>query len=312
MKALEVIGLSKTYKNKGKKFEAVKGIDFSIEEGEIFGFLGPNGAGKTTTINMIIGILKKDKGSIKILGKEFDENKEEIKNIINVASAYHNLTDVLSVRENLNVYAKLYNVKNPGEKIDHLLKQFELTQLKNKAVSHLSSGEKTRVALCESLINDPKILLLDECTVGLDPDIAEKTRSYLKKYCKENKTTVLFTSHYMFEVEELCNRIAFIKKGKIIRTDTAKNLKNMIKTQIIELTIKEKKDKVTELLKTKNLNIIKENPTIIFEIDSNKHNVSKLIAEIIENEVEIEDMHIKKPSLSDIFIKISREENEIK
>jgi len=105
----------------------------------------------------------------------------------------------------------------------------------------------------------------------------------------------------------LCNRIAFIKKGKIIRTDTAKNLKNMIKTQIIELTIKEKKDKVTELLKTKNLNIIKENPTIIFEIDSNKHNVSKLIAEIIENEVEIEDMHIKKPSLSDIFIKISRE-----
>tara|TARA_Y100000310_G_C20667941_1_gene808649 strand:- start:901 stop:1827 length:927 start_codon:yes stop_codon:yes gene_type:complete len=306
-KALEVKGLSKTYKNKGKKFEAVKGISFDIEEGEIFGFLGPNGAGKTTTINMIIGILKKDKGSIKVLGKEFEENKEEIKNMINVSSAYHNLTNVLSVRENLKVYARLYHVKNPEERINELLKQFELLELKDKHVSHLSSGEKTRVALCKALINNPKILLLDECTVGLDPDIAEKTRNYIKKYCEENKTTVLFTSHYMFEVEELCNRIAFIKKGKIIKTDTAKNLKNMIKTQIIELTIKEKKDKVKQLLKNKNLSLIKEDPTIIFEIDANEHNISKLIAEIIKNEIEIEDIHIKKPTLSDIFIKISRE-----
>ena len=111
----------------------------------------------------------------------------------------------------------------------------------------------------------------------------------------------------MFEVEELCNRIAFIKKGRIIKTDTAKNLKNMIKTQIIELTIKENKNKVKNLLKTKNLNILKEEPTIIFEIDAKEHNISKLIAEIIKNEIEIEDIHIKKPTLSDIFIKISRE-----
>jgi ABC-2 type transport system ATP-binding protein len=306
--AVEVRGLTKTYKSFRKKFKAVDNLSFNIKEGEIFGLLGPNGAGKTTTINMIIGILKKDGGKIKILGKDFDENKEELKNIMNVASAYHSLTFVLSVYENLKVYAKLYSVKDYKSKIDELLKEFGIEELKHKKISYLSSGEKTRVALCKALLNDPKILLLDECTVGLDPDISEKTRNYIKKYCSDNKITILFTSHYMFEVEELCDRIAFMSKGKIIKLDTAKNIKKMIKKEVIELNLLKDYPKVKEILKEKGLNIISyESNNLIFEINE-KHNISEIIADILKNGIKIEDIHIKKPTLSDIFIKISRGE----
>ncbi len=306
--AIEVKGLVKSYKVKGKMFKAVDGISFNIKQGEIFGLLGPNGAGKTTTINMIIGVLTKDKGSIKILGKNFEENKEELKNLMNVSSAYHNLTDVLSVRENLIVYAKLYGVKDYKKRIEHLLEQFGITHLKDKQVQYLSSGERTRLALCKSLINKPKILLLDECTVGLDPDIAEKTREYIKNYCKENKSTIIFTSHYMYEVEELCNRIAFMGKGKIIKIDSAKNLKKMIKKQVIELTLLKKYPKLRKFLAEKGIDLLSAKANnVIFEISA-KHNISELIADILKKGIKIKDIHIQKPTLSDIFIKISREE----
>lgn len=306
--AIEVRGLVKHYKSKGRVFKAVNGVSFSVQEGEIFGLLGPNGAGKTTTINMITGILKKDKGSIKILGKNFDENKEELKNLMNVSTAYHSLTSVLTIYENLKVYAKIYGVKNFNERIDELLNKFGLEDLKKKQVTYLSSGEKTRLALCKALINKPKILLLDECTVGLDPDMADKTRKYLKKYCKENKTTIIFTSHYMYEVEELCNRIAFLSKGKILMIDNSKGLKKMIKKQVIELTLSKKHDELKKILEEKGMNILfADSKDIIFEVDTD-HNISELIALILKRGIKIDDIHIKKPTLSDIFIKISREE----
>ena len=306
--AIEVRGLTKIYKSKGKIFKAVDNINFDIKKREIFGLLGPNGAGKTTTINMILGVLSKDKGSVKILGKDFDQNKEELKNIMNVASAYHSLTTALSIMENLIVYARLYGVKNPKKRINHLLEQFKLTHLKDKQVSFLSSGEKTRLALCKALLNKPRILLLDECTVGLDPDIAEKTREYIQKYCKENKTTMIFTSHYMYEVEELCNRIAFMSRGKIVKIDTAHNLKKKIKKQIIELKIIKKHPEIKSILEKKGINILSaKSNNIIFEIDA-KHNISELISFILKKGIKIQDIHIKKPTLSDVFINIARQE----
>src|SRR3989338_1471038 len=225
MYAIEVKNLVKTFESKGKKFRAVNNVSFNVKKGEIFGLLGPNGAGKTTTLNILNGLLTKDSGTVKLLGYDLGDNWEYVRNKVNVATAYYSLSEVLTIAQNLKVYAKLYGVKNHATRIQDLLKTFELEDLANKKIVHLSSGERTRVALCKGFINNPEVLFLDECTVGLDPDIAEKTRMFIKDYQKQNATTIVFTSHYMYEVEELCRRIAFMDKGKLLKVDTADNFK---------------------------------------------------------------------------------------
>ena len=183
MFAIEVINLRKTY----GKVVAVDDVSFKVKKGEIFGFLGVNGAGKTTTINMITGLLQKDSGTIKILNHDPEEAWEYVKNRINVSTAYYPLSDALTIRQNLRIYAKIYGVKNVEQKIMSLMQQFELSHLADRKVADLSSGERTRTALCKGLINDPEVLFLDECTVGLDPDIAEKTRRIIKNYQQKRK-----------------------------------------------------------------------------------------------------------------------------
>ena len=192
MDYIEVYNLVKTFKEKGKEIIAVDGISFKVRKGEIFGLLGPNGAGKSTTINILTGLVEKDSGTVKILGFEPEKNWEFVKNNSNVATAYSWLSDVLTIRQNLRVYAKLYGVKNYEEKINELLRLFELDDIADRKIVRLSSGENTRVVLCKGLINNPKVLFLDECTVGLDPDIADKTRSTIKDY--QQKMTALSCS----------------------------------------------------------------------------------------------------------------------
>lgn len=304
---IEVKNLKKTFHSGKKKVIAVNNISFKVKKGEIFGLLGANGAGKTTTINMLTGLLKEDKGEIKILGHNPEEKWEEVKNNINVSTAYFPLSDVLTVRQNLRIFAKIYNVKNGEKKIDELLEKFELTKLANRKVIELSSGEMTRTVLCKGLINDPKVLFLDECTVGLDPDIAEKTRTIIKNYQKENNCTILFTSHYMYEVEELCDRIAFMDKGKIIKISTAKRLKKTIKKHTVELTVKENLPKLKKFLANKNIDILfAKNNTIIFEVSCKKDKIYRILNRIFTKGFMLSDLHIKKPTLDDIFIKIAR------
>src|SRR3989338_8946404 len=172
MNYIDVSNLVKTFREKGRIIKAVDNISFSVRKGEIFGLLGPNGAGKSTTINILTGLLEKDSGTVRILGFEPERNWEFVKNNSNVATAYSWLSDVLSIRQNLRVYAKLYGVKNYEQKITELLELFELKDIADRKIIRLSSGENTRAVLCKGLINDPKVLFLDECTVGLDPDIA--------------------------------------------------------------------------------------------------------------------------------------------
>ena len=304
---IEVNNLRKEFREKRKKVIAVDDVSFAVKHGEIFGLLGVNGAGKTTTINMITGLLKKDAGEIKILGLDPEKNWEEVKNKMNVSTAYFPLSDILTIRQNLRVYAKIYGIRNVEQRIDELLELFELKPLQNRRVIALSSGEKTRTALCKGLINKPSVLFLDECTVGLDPDIAEKTRQIIVDYRKEHDATILFTSHYMHEVEELCDRIAFMDKGKIITIATADELKKTIKKQVIKITVKDKAKELKKFLSSEDVEVLfAEDNTLIFEASYEKDKVYKVLNKIFTKGFLLSDLHIKKPTLDDIFIKFAR------
>lgn len=305
MDPIVVHNLCKTFEN----VKAVDDVSFSVKKGEIFGLLGANGAGKTTTINMISGLTKQDSGTVHILGKTQEEDWELVKNNSNVSTAYYPLSDVLSIRQNLRIYAKIYGVKRREEKIDQLLKDFELTKLGDRRVRALSSGEKTRTVLCKGFINDPQVLFLDEATVGLDPDIAEKTRNLIRQYQKQNNATILFTSHYMFEVEELCKRIAFMDKGKILRIATADQLKKAIKHYTVEIAVKNNLPKLKQLIQKEDVNVLfAKNNTLIFEVEYKKDRVYKILNKVFKQGFLLSDLHIKKPTLDDIFIKIARRE----
>ena len=209
---LEVINLSKSYNAK----EAVKDISFKINRNEIIGILGPNGCGKTTTIGMILGLLKPSEGKVLINGIEIENNRVDLLNKLNFISPYIELPKKLTVRQNLEVYGRLYDIKNLKGKIDYLCEKLRLNELINKITGELSSGQKNRVSLAKSIINDPTVLLLDEPTASLDPETGDFVRNFLEEYQKENQTSILLASHNMIEVERLCSSVLMMNNGSII------------------------------------------------------------------------------------------------
>ncbi|MAF80251.1 ABC transporter ATP-binding protein [bacterium] len=221
---IEVKNLRKEFPAKGKDAIAVDGISFGIERGSITGLLGPNGAGKTTTIQMMLDIITPTSGEIRIFGKNMRKNREEILGKVNFSSPYVSMPYNLTVWENLATFARLYGVSDLRGKISGLARQFEIEDLLPKKTSALSTGQMTRLSMVKSLLNDPKLLLLDEPTSSLDPDIADKTRKLLKKIQKERGITILYTSHNMAEIEELCDRIIFLQKGRIVDDGTPKQI----------------------------------------------------------------------------------------
>ena len=219
------IKIKNLYKNY-KRFEAVKNLNFEIKKGSITGLLGPNGCGKTTTIGMILGLIRPTKGQVLINNKdiEIEKNRISVLEKMNFISPYVELPKKLSVKENLIVYGKLYEVKNLQNRINTLCDDLNLKEFLNKKTGELSSGQKNRVSLAKSLINYPEILLLDEPTASLDPDTGDYVRSYIENYAKKNNTTILLASHNMSEVERLCENIMMMKQGKIIDEGTCEEL----------------------------------------------------------------------------------------
>ena len=212
-------------KNYGKN-EAVKGISFNIKEDEILGLLGPNGSGKTTTIGMLLGLLKPTSGEILINGQKLEGNRIEILEQINFISPYIELPKKLTVKQNLTVYGKLYKINNINERIEFLSEKLRLEELLNNITGELSSGQKNRVSLAKALINEPKVLLLDEPTASLDPEVGDFVRSFLEDYKKEKKISILLASHNMNEVTRLCKSILMMKDGIIIDEGNPKELIN--------------------------------------------------------------------------------------
>ncbi|MBD1134317.1 ABC transporter ATP-binding protein [Pelagibacterales bacterium SAG-MED48] len=218
--SIEVINLSKSYKSK----QAVNNINFKINENEIVGLLGPNGCGKTTTIGMILGLLKPTSGQVLINGIDIEKNKISLLHKMNFISPYIELPKKLTVKQNLTVYGKLYNINNLNDRINYLSNKLRLNDLLDKITGELSSGQKNRASLAKALINEPTVLLLDEPTASLDPETGDFIRTFLENYKKEKKIAVLLASHNMDEVKRLCGSVLMMNDGNIIDRGTPDDL----------------------------------------------------------------------------------------
>jgi len=239
--SLEIIQLSKVYNSK----EVVKNISFTISKNEIIGILGPNGCGKTTTIGMILGLLKPSYGKVLINGIEIESKRVEILEKINFISPYIELPKKLTVKQNLEVYGRLYDVKNLKSKIEYLSEELRLNEFINKITGELSSGQKNRVSLAKSIINDPEVLLLDEPTASLDPETGDFVRSFLEKYQKDRGASILLASHNMSEVERLCSSVLMMNNGVIIdRGSPEKLIKKHGRKNMEEVFLKLTREKI--------------------------------------------------------------------
>ncbi len=228
--AIELRNLTKVFNG----FKAVDDASFEVMPGEILGLLGPNGAGKTTIIHMLVGLTTPTAGSIRMFGLDLAAHRERILDHVNFSSSYVSMPYSLTVAECLKVFARLYNVRRPGPRIDELLATFGMSEVRNKQVRHLSTGQQTRLNLAKAFINDPRILLLDEPTASLDPDIADKTRSLLVQVAEQKKTSILYTSHNMREMEKISARVVFMHKGKIIATGRPSEVVRKFRGQDLE------------------------------------------------------------------------------
>lgn len=305
MKVLEVKNLTKKF----GRFTAVKDVSFSLKEGEILGLLGPNGAGKTTTIDMLLGLIKPTAGTINIFGEPFEENRSELLKQMNFSAAYVNLPWRLKVWENLYTFARLYEVDNFPEKVDRLLNEFKIKNLKDRMTDSLSSGQLTRLYLCKAFINDPKLLLLDEPTAFLDPDVADLTRKYIVDKVKRTRSSVLFTSHNMAEVTEICDRVIFLNHGKIVAHDTPSGLAKKIKYCRVKLLFPTlKKESVKNLLVNYQYQFKWNNSEVSVEVPEEK--VGQMLGRISLARLKYTQITIEKPTLEDFFLEVIRNRNE--
>jgi ABC-2 type transport system ATP-binding protein len=224
------IGLTKRF----GAVTAIERLDYAVRRGEVLALLGANGAGKTTAMNMALGLVTPTEGSIRVFGMELERHRIEILRRCNFCSAYTALPGNLLVRQNLDVFARLYRVPNRKAKIAELLERLEITGLRDRVTAHLSAGESTRLNLCKALLNDPELLLLDEPTASLDPDIADKVRQSIRTIQRERGISILYTSHNMRDIEEVADRILFLHRGKVVAEGSPEQIKTQFQSRNLE------------------------------------------------------------------------------
>jgi ABC-2 type transport system ATP-binding protein len=231
MCCIETVALTHKF---SKNETALNLINLQVIEGSIYGFLGPNGAGKTTTLQMILGLIRPTSGRIEIFGQELEQHRIEVLRRMNFSSVGVNLPMNLRVSQNLWVCAKLYGVKDAWRRIDALLNLLEIDHLRDAIAGSLSSGEASRVNLCKALLNRPELLLLDEPTASLDPDIADKVRKILRRVQQEDGVAMLYTSHNMRDIEEICDRVLFLHNGRLIAEGAPAQVVEQFRTRSLE------------------------------------------------------------------------------
>ena len=298
---LEITDLLKDY----GEYRAVDHISFSIQQGQAMGLLGPNGAGKSTTIQMLLGVTERTGGSIKYFGKDFRTHRQECLQRINFSSAYNTLQDRLSVTENLQVFAALYQLKNPNQKIAELLDYFEMGRLSKQRYKNLSAGERARVNLSKALLNDPELILMDEPTASLDPDIADKTLSLIEALRRDRGISILFTSHNMAEVERICDEVIFLDRGKIVSQDTPDNHTSRINNATVTLQYTGKRSDVEDVLTKQKLQF-EHTGSHTVTINSASDKVIPLLEAFGKKSITIQDIDIRKTTLEDVFLDIAR------
>ncbi len=298
---IEIDNLSKKYKGN----TAVKDISFSVNKGEVFGFLGPNGAGKTTTINILLGLLNPDSGSCKIFQSNTRNIDKKIYKKMGVVFEEKNIYIRLTGFQNLKFFADMYGVGS--DRINYLLNKFDLSDAASRQVKTYSKGMRQRLLICRALLNEPELLILDEPTGGLDPVSLRIIHNSILDLKKEGKT-ILLSTHYMEEAERLCDRLAFINKGKIIAISTPDQLKKKYGEEVLEVKINCLKgskcfDKIDKILEDKDGLAFEDNYTSIL-LSMNYSNFGKKVDKL-KGLIDIISIHSREASLHDVFIKIN-------
>ncbi len=293
---LQIESLVKAYGS----FLAVDTISFQLKRGEILGLLGPNGSGKTTTIQMLLNTLTPTSGSIRYFGKSFAKHRSEILREISFASTYTSLPYILTIEENLEFFGRLYGVKKIQEKAAPLLERFGILEKKKKPVSSLSAGQITRLMLVKAFFTDPKIVLLDEPTASLDPDVSADVCNFLMEQRDKTGLSILFTSHKMDEVSELCDRVIFLKKGRIIADDTPKNLARSVSRFELRLTIADGMKRTQAIAKEWSVPHTLEHRVIHLSLD--EETIPLLLTRLAKEGVIYSSIQIKEPSLETFFL----------
>ncbi len=302
MAILSVSQLEKKFKKGSETFVAIDDISFDMQEGEILGILGPNGAGKTTTIQMLLGVMRPTSGTINYFGKSIFDHESEIKEKLNFSTTYINLPWRLTVRENLTFTSYLYDIPDRRRRVDQIIELFRLQELEQMMQGDLSAGQLTRVNLAKSLINFPKVLLLDEPTASLDPEVSQFIREFLLNQRKQFQLSIIFTSHNMAEVEEMCDRIIFINKGKVVADDTPEKLAQTIEFAHVELVLPDI-EKAISYCKKHKIPFKHEAKNLI--VDIKEKEIAQFLQKLSDENIRYDEISIEKPTLEDFFLQVA-------
>lgn len=303
MAILHVKNLYKKFSN--PDFVAVDGISFELQKGQVLGFLGPNGAGKTTTIQMLLGTMTATSGEIIYFDKNLATHRSEILAKVGFASTYVSLPGKLTVYENLLFYGQLYGVSQHilKERLEYLLKRFALWELKDRRAGTLSAGQMTRVMLIKAFCIEPQVLLLDEPTASLDPDVAQEVLSFIKEQQREQGISILFTSHKMDEVAQICDNVLVLKKGTIIAHDTPEKLAALAGLARVELIV-EDPQAVFEWCTQAGIQAHTEGSLVWARFE--EHAIADYLIRLAHAGLTYRQITIDKPTLEDYFLQISR------
>jgi len=311
--AIQLQGIHKTYPGKGSSpsVHALRGIDLEVDPGAVFCILGPNGAGKTTLISILAGLLYLDEGSGYVCGLEISGNRRRIRELVNFASGHSNLPDNFTVDETLNYFGMLYGLakKKRLKKTNYLAEFFELSEYRKIPFNQLSTGLKQRLALAKSLINDPRILFLDEPTIGLDPKVSLLIRERLQKLNQDRQTTIILTTHQMDEAEQMSDRIGFLKDGRFIRIASAADLKRSVQFQE-RITISGRNmgaalDRLQGIAGV-SCTVLNEQQ-ISCRMDSRERRLHLILQALLQAGAMIEDIAIAQATLGDVFVKLAEQ-----
>jgi ABC-2 type transport system ATP-binding protein len=306
---LTVTELTKVYRGR-KPVTAVDHLTFELGKGEILGLLGPNGAGKTTTIQMLLSTLKPTTGQIEYFGKSLAQDRESILALVGYASAYSKLPLHLAIEENLDVFGRLYGMPAHArkERTNELLTRFGVWDLRRRTMAGLSAGQTTRVMLAKAFLARPRIALLDEPTASLDPDIAHEVRDFVRAQRDEAGVSILYTSHNMAEVAEVCDRVLFLNSGKIAAVGTPEELAASAASTRMRFTVEQGLDDLIRSAEAWSLAVTVERQSVEVEID--EHHIAAFLHELARQAVKYTHISLVKPTLEDYFLMLAKRSNK--